>query len=92
MVNGDVTEYDYWLCHIPEVRGGLIGRNDNKSNKERPIYLSAYRMGKTEVPQVLYELVMGKNPRYKANIHKPLSRCRKTLRQSLLPLLLVLRL
>ncbi len=81
MVNGDVTEYVYWLCHIPEVKGGLIGRNDNLSNKERPIYLSAYRMGKTEVPQVLYELVMGKNPSYhQGDSHLPAEGERQELR------------
>lgn len=81
MVNGDVTECDYWLCHIPEAEGGLIGRNDNKSNKERPIYLSAYRMGKTEVPQVLYELVMGKNPSYhQGGSHLPAEGERQELR------------
>ncbi|EMB42022.1 hypothetical protein HMPREF9722_00854 [Treponema denticola ATCC 33520] len=81
MVNGDVTEYVYWLCSIPEVKGGLIGRDYNVSNKERPIYLSAYWMGKTEVPQVLYELVMGKNPSYhQGDSHLPAEGERQELR------------
>ena len=81
MVNGDVTEYVYWLCGIPEVKGGLIGRDYNVSNKERPIYLSAYRMGKTEIPQVLYELVMGKNPSYhQGGSHLPAEGERQELR------------
>lgn len=61
-VNGSVTELKYYLEPIARVYGDKIGSNDRDDNKERDVKLHHFQMGRTEIPQALYELVMGVNP------------------------------
>ncbi|WP_444818779.1 formylglycine-generating enzyme family protein [Treponema denticola] len=60
-VNGSVTELKYYLEPIDRVYGDKIGSDDQVDNKERDVKLRQFQMGRTEIPQALYELVMGKN-------------------------------
>ena len=52
----------YHFFRINGVQGGTIGNNDQYDNKEHTVTLSYFQMGRTEIPQELYELVMGENP------------------------------
>ena len=52
----------YHFLRINGVLGGTIGNNDQYDNKEHTVTLSYFQMGRTEIPQELYELVMGENP------------------------------
>ena len=52
----------YHFLSINGVRNGTIGNNDQYNNKEHTVTLSFFQMGATEIPQELYELVMGENP------------------------------
>ncbi len=61
-VNGSVTELKYYLEPIDRVYGDKIGSDDQNDNKERDVKLRQFQMGGTEIPQALYELVMGENP------------------------------
>ena len=61
-VNGSVTERKYYLEPIDRVYGDKIGSDDRDDNKERDVKLRQFQMGRTEIPQALYELVMGVNP------------------------------
>lgn len=60
-VNGSVTELKYYLEPIDRVYGDKIGSDDQVDNKERDVKLRQFQMGRTEIPQALYELVMGEN-------------------------------
>lgn len=71
-VDGYVTELKYCLRFVNEVHGGTIGSNDQDDNKEHTVTLSYFQMGETEIPQALYELVMGVNPsRFKGHLYPP---------------------
>lgn len=52
----------YHFLRINGVQEGTIGNNDQHDNKEHTVTLSYFQMGRTEIPQALYELVMGENP------------------------------
>ena len=71
-VNGSVTELKYYLEPIARVYGDKIGSDDRYDNKERDVKLHHFQMGRTEIPQALYELVMGVNPsRFKGPSYPP---------------------
>ena len=56
------TERSYKLCPISAVNNGTVGDSTQSDNKPHRINLTAYQIGETEIPQALYELVMGDNP------------------------------
>ena len=60
-IGGPVTECNYWLKGLAAARG-TVGNTTQTDNQEHTVTLSAYKIGETEVPQALYELVMGDNP------------------------------
>ena len=60
-IGGTVTECYYWLKGLAAA-SGTVGDNSQTDNREHTVTLSAYKIGETEVPQALYELVMGDNP------------------------------
>lgn len=49
---------------IQEVKGGVIGNNEQQYNKEATVNLTAYRIGETEVTQQLWKAVMGEGKNY----------------------------
>lgn len=62
----------YHFLSIKGVRNGTIGNNDQYNNEEHTVSLSYFQMGATEIPQELYELVMGENPsRFKGPSYPP---------------------
>ena len=61
-LNGHIRELKYYLEPIDRVYGDKIGSDDRDDNKERDVKLRQFQMGRTEIPQALYELVMGENP------------------------------
>ncbi|EMB47654.1 MULTISPECIES: formylglycine-generating enzyme family protein [Treponema] len=71
-VNGSVTELKYYLEVVNRVYGDKIGSDDRDDNKERDVKLHHFQMGGTEIPQALYELVMGENPsKFKGSAYPP---------------------
>ena len=80
-VNGSVTELKYYLEPIDRVYGDKIGSDDRDDNKERDVKLRQFQMGGTEIPQALYELVMGVNPsHFKGSAYPPAEGERQELR------------
>ncbi len=80
-VNGSVTELKYYLEPIDRVYGDKIGSDDQNDNKERDVKLRQFQMGGTEIPQALYELVMGVNPsHFKGSAYPPAEGERQELR------------
>lgn len=61
-LNSHIRELKYYLEPIDRVYGDKIGSDDRDDNKERDVMLRQFQMGRTEIPQALYELVMGENP------------------------------
>ncbi|WP_253689181.1 formylglycine-generating enzyme family protein [Treponema denticola] len=65
-INGTITECSYKLKFISKVTKGTVGvanqPETHPKNPLREINLTAYQIGETEIPQALYELVMGNNP------------------------------
>ena len=71
-LNGRIRELKYYLEPIARVYGDKIGSDDRYDNKERDVKLHHFQMGRTEIPQALYELVMGVNPsRFKGPSYPP---------------------
>ncbi|XTB06239.1 formylglycine-generating enzyme family protein [Treponema denticola] len=71
----------YHFLSIKGVRNGTIGNNDQYNNEEHTVSLSYFQMGATEIPQELYELVMGENPsRFKGPSYPPAEGERQELR------------
>ena len=71
----------YHFYSINGVLEGTIGNNDQVYNKEHTVTLSYFQMGATEIPQELYELVMGKNPsKFKGSAYPPAEGERQELR------------
>ena len=71
-LNGRIRELKYYLEPIDRVYGDKIGSDDRYDNKERDVKLHYFQMGRTEIPQALYELVMGVNPsRFKGPSYPP---------------------
>ena len=70
--SGTVTESYYCLDKIPAVTNGTIGHSGLSNNGIHQVSLNAYRIGVTEIPQNLYELVMGTNPsHFKGSLYPP---------------------
>ena len=67
-IGGTVTECHYWLKGIAEVTDGWIAKDSwlgidkQLHDTKRQVSLTAYKIGEIEIPQALYELVMGENP------------------------------
>ena len=60
-ISGTFTKCEYELKGLAAA-SGTVGDNSQTDNREHTVTLSAYKIGKTEIPQALYELVMGENP------------------------------
>ena len=61
-LKGKITENQYFMQVIQEVTNGTVGHSGVSNNGIHQVSLNAYRIGVTEIPQNLYELVMGVNP------------------------------
>ncbi len=59
---GTVKGVKFKMISIAEVTSGGIGDNTTSDNKRRPVKISAYMIGETEVTQELWKAVMGNNP------------------------------
>ncbi len=61
---GVVGGKPFKMVKIDAVNGGVstIGDDSTSNNKKRPVRLSAYMLGETEVTQELWQAVMGNNP------------------------------
>ncbi len=63
---GTVKGVKFKMISIAEVKGGAstIGDDSEGNNDKRPVQISAYMIGETEVTQELWKAVMGTNPSY----------------------------
>ncbi len=60
----EVGGVSFKMNKIAEVKGGpsTIGDDTTSGNEKRPVQISAYMIGETEVTQELWQAVMGNNP------------------------------
>ena len=72
-IGGTVTKCEYELKGLAAA-SGTVGDNSQTDNREHTVTLSAYKIGEIEIPQALYELVMGENPsKFQGSEHLPTS-------------------